>query len=398
MNTTNRTTIAAQVKAVFAMGLDAKIADMDVVPFIPDGVIADQEYRALVSMIYSVRSDIVRLMNGIDKPLQDADRLGSVGTSDNGTVSDFELERDALLQSALRCHAVLERHAETLAEKARKDSEEAGVKTNDGGRYRIARKGREFRGFLNTWDEFLLDLRSKAVPGTSWAIKIDAAGELVFPLVSAQQASDEYLDYFEDENVTKVSYKAWDKLLDACEQYGTLISEHEFVMANFNELPQEFKERAKSEVAVENANFRQESRNSEYWINRFLEPWALLCHTGAPKALVDSPEWRAAAAQKRAALARAKLAEVNAQTLELEAMNAEAEAYNALAAARQRMAALAARNEALMNGTSTKVETKVETETKVSDNDALAGKLPAKSNGGIRSMFGMPSIPSYTHR
>jgi hypothetical protein len=31
-------------------------------------------------------------------------------------------------------------------------------------------------------------------------------------------------------------------------------------------------------------------------------------------------------------------------------------------------------------------------------NDALAGKLPAKSNGGIRSMFGMPSIPSYTHR
>ena len=162
-------------------------------------------------------------------------------------------------------------------------------------------------------------------------------------------------------------------------------------MANFNELPKEFKERAKSEVAIENAEFRQESRNSEYWINRFLEPWALLCHTGAPKALVDSPEWRTAAAYKRVAAARAKVAEVNAQALELEAMNAEAEAYDALAAARKRMAALAARNEALMNGTSVLDPTKVE--------PALTPDVPSDTpkNGGIKP-FGANGIPSYTHR
>lgn len=397
MSTMNRTRISAIVKALFAMDLDTKLSTMETVPFIPDGVIADQEYRALVSMIYSVRSDIVRLMNGSDKPLQGADRPGSVGTNDNGTTSDFELERDALLQSALRCHAILERHAETLADKVRKDSEEAGLMTNDGGRYRIVKKGREFHGYLNTWDEFLLDLKTKAVAGTSWAIKIGHAEELVFPIVSAQDATDEYLEYFEDENVTKVSHKAWDKLLDAAEQYGTLMTEHEFTMANFNELPKEFKERAKSEINLENRNFRQESRNSEYWINRFLEPWALLCHTGAPKNLVDSPEWRTAAAYKRAALARAKLAEVNAQASELEAMNAEAEAYNALAVARQRMAALAARNEALMKGTpEPKVAEPVQI-TKAERDEVLAliDAIPARKVGLNGSSSG---IPSYTHR
>ena len=394
MNTTNRTIIAAQVKALFTLDLDTKIFNMEVVPFIADGVIADQEYRALVSMIYTVRSDIVRLMNGDDKPLQDVDKPGALGTSDNGTVSDFEIERGVLLASALRCHAVLERHSETLAEKARKDSEEAGRKTDDGGRYRIARKGREFRGYLNTWDEFLLDLKSKAVAGTAWAIKIAHAEELVFPMVSAQCATDEYLEYFEDENVTKVSLKAWDKLLDAAETYGTLLIEHERTMGDFNELPKEFKERAKSEIAIENVNFRQESRNSEYWINRFLEPWALLCHTGAPKALVDSPEWRTAAAYKRVSAAKAKVAEVNAQALELEAMNAEAEAYEALSAARKRMAALAARNEALMNGTP---EPKVEIEASSEEVMETIKAAGTPKNGGIKPV-GLPGFPSYTHR
>ena len=399
MNAINRTRISAIVKSLFSMGLDIKISSMETFPFIPDGVIADQEYRALVSMVYTVRSDIVRLMNGADKPLQDVDKDGALGTSDNGTVSDFELERVSKLEAALLCHAVLERHAETLEEKARKDSEEAGLKTNDGGRYRISRKGREFRGFLNTWDEFLVDLKNKAVAGTSWAIKIAAAEELVFPHVSAQDATDQYLEYFEDENVEKVSHKAWDKLLDAAEAYGTLITNHEEAMANFNELPKEFKERAKSEVAIENAEFRQESRNSEYWINRFLEPWALLCHTGVPSNLVDSPEWRTAAAYKRVAAARAKVAEVNAQALELEAMNAEAEAYDALAAARKRMAALAARNEALMNGTLVPEPTKVQ----VTDQEALSIMFPdvpkgTKGNGAIKPL-GVPTIPDYnTHR
>ena len=46
MNTTNRTRIAMIVKSLFTMGLDSKISNMETVPFIPDGVIADQEYIA----------------------------------------------------------------------------------------------------------------------------------------------------------------------------------------------------------------------------------------------------------------------------------------------------------------------------------------------------------------
>jgi hypothetical protein len=376
MNTINRTRISNIVKAVFFMSLDERLSDMEIVPFTPDGVFADQEYRTLVSMIYGVRFDIVRLMDGSDKPLQDEAKAGSLGTQGNGPALDFEIEREFLLHDALRCHAILERHAQTLEEKARNDSEEAGRRTNDGGRYRIARKGREFRGFLNTWDEFLLDLKSKAVAGSPWAIKIDEAEELVFPLVSAQDATDEYLKYFEVDNVTKVSHKAWDKLTDALEQYGMLLVTHDNAMCEFNELPVEFKDRAKSLVAIENSTFRQESRNSEYWVNRFLEPWALLCHTGLPKALIDSPEWRTATAHKRAAAARIKVAEITAQALELEAMNAEAEALEALAAARQRIAALSNQNVLL-----DKIEAK-----------------GVKSNGGVKPVGMTTGIPSYIHR
>ena len=385
MNTINRTRIANIVKAVFSMSLDEKFSNMPVVPFTPDGVLADQEYRALVSMIYSVRLDIVRLMDGSDKPLQDNPRDGSLATRDHGTSSDFEIEREFLLHDALRCHSILERHAQTLEEKACKDAEEAGFRTNDGGRYRIVRKSREFRGFLNTWDDFLLDLKSKAIAGSSWAIKIDKAGDLVFPLVSAQDATDEYLKYFEVDNVTKVSQNAWEKLLDGFERYGALIIAHSNTMCEFNDLPSEFKERAKSLVATENYNFRQESKNSEYWINRFMEPWALLCHVGVPKALIDSPEWRAAAAHKRAATARAKVAEINAQALELEAMNAEAEAYEALAAARKRVAALRS----------------VTAPLDVVDTVEIKDVKPngdIKPNGGIKPVGMVPSIPSYLHR
>lgn len=347
MTNTNRTRMSLIIAAIFDADLNNRIKAMEATPY-QVGLFAEQDYRAGVSVLYTIRMDLVRMQDGADMPLQDVPKDGSLEANDTGTESDVEIERRTLMAQACRAHAVIERHLESLAKQAASDMEEAGKRTTSGGRYVIASSGRKFRAYCGSWHDFIIDLKANATAGSSWMLKIERAEELVsFPHVSAQDATDEFMDYFEDANVLKTSGNAWDKLLDRLEVRGTLLRDHEHLTAAFNAMDDVQRNAGKSEFAVACRDFKRELKNNDWWLERMLEPWALLLATGAPKDLVNSPEWRTKEAELRAAKARVKLVEVQAEMLELEALNAETEAMLALKAARARMAQLSSRNAAL---------------------------------------------------
>lgn len=385
MNTINRTQLSLTVTAIFANGLNDILKGATFTPY-ESGLFAEQDYRTIISMRASVRWDLVVMQDGSDVPAMDAAKEGSMAANDTGADSEMEIERREVLKEAMLCHAVLERHLETVAKTAASDTEEAGKRTTTGGRYTISKKGREFRAYGDTFEEYLIGLKAGATPGTSWAIKIDRAFELVghFPLVSAQEATDMFPDYFEDENVRKVSLKAWEKLLDCFARDAELTQAHAHDMATYNALSAEWQKTGASEIAVACKEYKRAHKSNLYWITRFMEPWQLLCATGIPAELVDSPEWRTAEAEVRVAKAKAKLAETNANLMELEALNMEAEAHLALRAARERMTALAARNTELhdkltvppVRADDIKVEVKTEPEPEVKAQPAITIGTP----------------------
>ena len=347
MNNSNRTRLSLIVNALFAAGLNDRIKGMEATPY-QVGLFAEQDYRAGVSVLYTIRMDLVRMQDGSDKPLQDRPKEGSLEANDTGRESDIEIERRAVMAEAVHAHAVIERHLESLAKQAASDLEEAGVRSASGGRYVISSSGHQFRAYCDSWHDFLMDLKANATAGSSWMLKIERAQELVhFPYVSAQDATDEFMDYYEDANVLKTSASAWDKLLDRLEMLGQTLRDHEQMTNAFNAMDEAMRDAGKAEFAIACRKHKREVKNHDWWLERMLEPWALLLATGAPKDLVDSPEWRTKEAELRAAKARVKLVEVQAEMLELEALNAETEAMIALKQARARMAQLAARNNEL---------------------------------------------------
>ena len=347
MNNSNRTRLSLIVNALFAAGLNHRIKGMEATPY-QVGLFAEQDYRAGVSVLYTIRMDLVRMQDGSDEPLQDRPKNGSLEANDTGRESDIEIERRVVMAEAVRAHAVIERHLESLAKQATSDLEEAGVRTTSGGRYVISSSGRQFRAYCGSWHDFLMDLKANATAGSPWMLKIQRAEELVhFPYVSAQDATDEFMDYFEDANVLKTSERAWDKLFDRLEMMGQTLRDHEQMTNAFNAMDDAMRDAGKTEFAAACREHKRDIKNHEWWLERMLEPWALLLATGVPKDLVNSPEWRTKEAELRAAKARVKLVEVQAEMLELEALNAETEAMLALKQARARMAQLTARNNEL---------------------------------------------------
>jgi hypothetical protein len=391
MNKINHTRIALIVNAIFAQGLQAKIKGMEQVPY-QVGLFAEQDYRAIVSMLYTVRMDLIRMQDGADRPLQDVPREGSMDCNDamgsDTTYSEQEAERHNLMAQASRCHAVLERHLESLAKQASSDLEEAGSKTASGGRYVLSSSTRSFKAFCGSWEDFLIDMRANAKAGTPWMLKIERAEEFVtFPHVSAQDATDEFMEYFEDENVLKTSGRAWEKLEDRFELLGQTLLNHEHMTAAFNALPKLSHDLAKADFAVACREFKQEVKNHDWWITRFMDPWALLCATGASTDLINSAEWRTKEAELRTANARLRLRETEAEMMELEALNMEAETTIALRAARNRMAQLSARNEELYNLANPKAVVKVDKQAKAEK----AARLIAAPVASPRMVFSQHS-------
>ena len=404
MSVINHTRIARIVNAVFSDGdLPSKLKGMaSPVPY-ELGLFAEQDYRAGVSAIYTLRSMIIRLMDveALLKPLQDQPAEGSLESNDLGTESDTDIERREALKEALYAHSVIERHLESLAKQARNDLEEAGSKTADGGRLRFNLKTKQFQAYCGSFEDFIKDAFVSAKPGTRWYYQLDAAKSLTFPFVSAQEAADMYSSYFEDEALVKVSSKAWDKVMDSLEAMGQDIADHESLLMQYNALDKEHQTAgAKSDLAVACKEYKQTMRNHEYWVNRFLSPWALLMHLGAPAELLNSPEWRTKEAEIRTRAARAQMADVQATITETQAGMAEMEANMALMQMRKQMAEMqAAMNDQMKAFKAFMAPPKAEKPAaKEKAKPVKAVKPKAKVNGKEKTIMKVAKVSSHTTR
>lgn len=344
----NRTSIHNAVTAVFAMHLVTDIKNLVPTSQFEFGLFADQDIKVLMSTLWTKRSELVNLMYVEDTPVHGQPAEGSLETNDTGRGDENEEERAEAVKVVIHEIAVITRRIKSLEMQAGEETEEAGKKTKDGARFRFNLKNRQFKSYLDTMGEWLIKRKAEVKPG-SYLTKLEmveamiedsegryssievfsddcthydnitvGAGEI--STVTAQTAIDEFKDLADDEFLTKVSIKAWDRLIERLELAGEDIIKHTQFMALFNARTEDERKDLKTEVSEENKDYKSTMRNHDWWFkNVLLQPLSLLAHTGCPTYLINSPEWRTEDAKLKAADALAKVAEINATMAETNA-------------------------------------------------------------------------------
>ena len=373
MNTINRSIIASQVNAAFVLhvGTD-RVSDLisrfaeNSLPF-EYGLFPEQDQRVVASVFYSTVSELISLMKYEDKPLQDQPKDGSLEANDTGRGDDQAEERALARAEAYQRLAALERHSKSLHERARAVLEEAGHKTDDGGRVRYNRQASAWVMPQMRTQEALKDAIARATPNTPWMFKAQIAlDDLVESryfyeddagvLHSAMAETDAEVIVLEllteATNVDSCAAKAWDRISATLVDLGLEMDRHDKVMAELNEdlqlvneayrNPQERKTKAdtvKAEMAAETKEHKAAIRYPLWLLTKQFEPVSLLAHDNTfAKQLVNSPEWRTHEAQETAVKARADVAMAQAQMAEMEANMALMEANMNLMKIRAAMA------------------------------------------------------------
>lgn len=357
MTKINRTPIAAAVNGAFNTVIDNEVVKdiitrFSAVPVAYEfGVFADQDIRVLLSMYYALIFEFVTLMPYQDVPLQDAPRAGSLEANDTGVEDRFAVEREAAIKDTLHGIAVIHRHLRSLDERARKELEEAGKTEYDGGRIRFNRKQPVYKSLVKDFEEVLIDMKSREPRANVRRIaQIESAMEYNLPRVSETDAGQEFYDYLDEERMERSAQRAWDNVLQSLQEVSFEIDQYAGVMEKLNaELaeatqlrnPQDRRvatDSVKTRMALARNEHRQNINYPQWLLKQRLAPVGLLAHIGAPKALIESPEWRAEEAKLRAAAAQAKSQEVQAQMVEMEAMMLEQQANMGLLQLRKQMA------------------------------------------------------------
>lgn len=402
MNAINRTTISAIVKAAFTLDVAEQIAAIQHTPY-EVGVFANFDYAIAVSMMWDARTKLLSLMPGITTMI-DQPREGTYA-AERG---EHPEARDRA-QERRECEfaiSVLSRVEEHLAAKAKDETEKVKGVENPTGFYEFKPYMSTFKSFVDDRREWVLSNLDKPAAEAQLA-KLDELARLdEADFEGAGIGINEALAHFhkmvrEGDNLDRVAFNAWSKLRSNLLAYQQGLERYEDAQVFVSSLDRDDPRynSAMSKFAKICGEWRTASFKLPRAIKNNLAATPLLAHAGVPKDLINSPEWatmrieaETAQMEREAALLEAQLRQVQAKQRQVDVA--------------KRMADLQRELEDALNNP--KVETKsAEPQiTKLSKddpliaefNDALAGKLPAKSNGGIRSMFGMPSIPSYTHR
>lgn len=356
MTNTNRTQISAAVNGAFNFTIDGEcvkdiIARLAAPVQYEFGVFADQDIRVLISMYYALIFELVSLMPYDDKPLQDAPKVGSLEANDTGVEDRFSIERQEAIAEVLKGIAYIHRHLLSLDERARKELEEAGQRQADGGRQRFNLKQRVYKSMVKDFEDVLIDMKLREPLSNQRRIaQIEQAMDYNLPLVSETDAGQAFHDYLDDDRIERSAHRAWDNVITSLQDVSFEIDRHAETMAKLNaELseasllrnPQDRKvamDSVKSRMVLARNEHRQNINYPQWMLKQRLAPVALLAHVGAPKSLIESPEWRAEEAKLRAAAARAKSQEVQAQMVEMEAMMLEQQANMNLLQLRKQMA------------------------------------------------------------
>ena len=350
----NRTIIASQVNAasMLFVGTD-RVFDLikrfsgKSVPF-AYGLFPEQDQRVVASVFYMTIGEAISLAKFADKPPQDQPKAGSLDANDTGRGNEQDEERAQAQADAFMRLAALERHSESLYERARTVLEEAGQKTGDGGRIRYNRQSNGWVMPQMRTYEALKDAIARATPNTPWMFKaqatLDALYEssyfsededgVLYAKMAEMDAEAIVLELLtEATNVDACAAKAWDRIGETLIELGHESARHDKAMAKLNEdlqivneayrNPQERKTKAdtvKAEMAAETKEHKAAIRYPLWLLTKQFEPVSLLAHDNTfAKQLVDSPEWRTHEAQETAAKARADAAMAQAQMAEMEA-------------------------------------------------------------------------------
>ena len=419
MNAINRTRIAAQVNAAFTLVLSsgetlrAFLVDHAQSSAYVYGLFPEQDMRVLVSVYYTLLNELISLQTVSDRPLQDQPQEGSLEANDNGVGDTLQAEREEAMRQVIRDLAAVERHLLSCAEYARKMSEEAGRKTEDGGRIRFIRKSNGWVMPVPDFDDALADQLARATPHSQWAAKIAVVQETVsLPVMSETTAQEIVAELLQDNtNLDKIAAKTWSAVMDLMAECGQELTRHEKVMADLNlelsQVSEEFvgqERRAKLEVvktkmAQATARHRENLNYPKWLLERKLEAVQLLAHAGTPKALLESPEWltkeaelATAKAQADLAMAQAKTAQMNANLLLMEANAALMEQQKVMA---EMMARINQRTKELMGEPVKAKKANIKEEPKVETKASVKEKVKAK---GPNIISGRGSVLQPTFR
>lgn len=369
----NRTIIASQVNAasMLFVGTD-RVFDLikrfseKSVPF-AYGLFPEQDQRVVASVFYTTIGEAISLAKFEDKPLQDQPKAGSLDANDTGRGNEQDEERAQAQADAFMRLAALERHSESLHERARTVLEEAGQKTGDGGRIRYNRQSNGWVMPQMRTYEALKDAIARATPNTPWMFKaqatLDALYEssyfsededgVLYAKMAEMDAEAIVLELLtEATNVDVCAAKAWDRIGETLIELGHESARHDKVMARLNEdlqivneayrNPQERKTKAdvvKAEMAAETKEHKAAIRYPLWLLTKQFEPVSLLAHDNTfAKHLVESPEWRTQEAREMAAKAQADAAMAQSQMAEMQANMALMEANMNLMRIRKAMA------------------------------------------------------------
>ena len=369
----NRTIIASQVNAAFVLhvGTD-RVSDLvarfaeNSVPF-EYGLFPEQDQRVVASVFYTTIGEAISLAKFEDKPLQDQPKAGSLDANDTGRGNEQDEERAQAQADAFMRLAALERHSESLHERARTVLEEAGQKTGDGGRIRYNRQSNGWVMPQMRTYEALKDAIARATPNTPWMFKAQATLDALYE--SSYFSEDEdgvsYAKMAEMDaeaivlellteatNVDACAAKAWDRIGETLIELGRELARHDKAMVRLNEdlhivneayrNPQERKTKAdvvKAEMAAETKEHKAAIRYPLWLLTKQFEPVSLLAHDNTfAKHLVESPEWRTQEAREMAAKAQADAAMAQSQMAEMQANMALMEANMNLMRIRKAMA------------------------------------------------------------
>lgn len=367
MTKINRTPMAAVVNAAFNLSIkDKNETTSRIVDIMRNlqhvtyeyGIFPEQDSRVLKSVLWGLRNEHVSLQYVDMKPLMDKPAEGSLEANDTGKPDEHAVERALAIKENQYLQAIVERHIESLRKQVRSDFEEAGHRTEDGGRMRFNFKSSLPYGAteMDTVEDWYTKQLAQTPVGSKRYYQLIQSRETIhLPLVSAQQANDEWLSlvgYDEsEERFTKLANRDWDSIRDLLTECGNELYRHEDEMAKLNaqlaEVQAKYHERTaqtqhsgpiKTAMAVERQTHRQNINRPLWLLARKFEATALLAHVGVPQDIINSSEWRAKEAELRAAEARAKAQEAQAQMMEVEANMMEMEANMLLMQSRQALA------------------------------------------------------------
>lgn len=337
INTFTQNEINAAVSGIFGMAIENKLSAIVPSAYV-FGLFAQEDIRILASALNSVRRELISMQFVQDKPLQDRPAEGSLDANDTGKPDEHADERAVAIKDAAYEAAIIERRIRSLELQAKEETEEAGKTTADGGRIRFTRRSVQFRSYVPSWDDFIVEMKEQAEPNSMWLAKIEQAQETVdIPYVSAQDAIDNVHGSFdEDGTLKRAGERAWNRIVELSIEWHELSTKHEGVMSSFNAMEREDQQRLMGAIAAENKEYKAQMRKLTFKVEKALEAVNLLAITGIPTWLVESPYWMTAEAEKatkhalgQLAIAKAKIQQVDAQTALLDADEALA-AANAL--------------------------------------------------------------------